>query len=85
MDGFVCSIIDRSQGWSLWRGRAECIPIQTGGRAVRALRFFGWGLCERFNVLKRLVVAETEEIEENLVKRVGLATGVCSHACPKAA
>jgi hypothetical protein len=49
------------------------------------IEVFGWGLCDRFNVLKRLVVAETEEIEENAVKRVALATGVCSHACPKAA
>ena len=48
------------------------------------IKVFGWGVCERFNVLKRLVVAETEEIEENAVKRVALATGVCSHACPNA-
>jgi hypothetical protein len=85
MDGFVCSIMDRSQGWSLWRGSAEHVPIQTGGHAGWASTFFGWGLCERFNVLKRLAVAETEEIEENVVKRVVLATGVCSHTCPKAA
>ncbi len=39
------------------------------------IKVFGWGVCERFNVLKRLVVAETEEIEENAVKSVALATG----------
>jgi hypothetical protein len=61
MDGFVCSIMDRSQGWSLWRGRAERVPIRTGGRGGRASRFLDGGLCERFNVLKRLVVAETED------------------------
>ncbi len=49
------------------------------------IKVFGWGLCERFNGLKRFVVAETEEIEENAVKRVVLATGACYHACPKAA
>ncbi len=40
------------------------------------IEVFGWGLCERFNVLKRFVIAETEEIEENAVKRVALATGI---------
>jgi hypothetical protein len=48
-----------------------------------SIKVFGWRLCERFNVLKRFVVTETEEIEENAVERVVLATGVCSHACPR--
>jgi hypothetical protein len=37
---------------------------------------FGWGLLERFNVPKRLVVAKIKFIEENAVERVALVTKV---------
>ncbi len=39
----------------------------------RAWRFWR-GLFERFNVLKRFVVAEIGEIEDNAVERVALPT-----------
>ncbi len=35
---------------------------------------FGWRLLERFNVSKRLVVAEIKLIEDNVVERVALVT-----------
>jgi hypothetical protein len=37
---------------------------------------FGWGLLERFNVSKRLVIAEINLIEDNAVERVALVTKV---------
>jgi hypothetical protein len=37
---------------------------------------FGWGLLERFNVSKRLVVAEIKLIEDNAMGRVELVTKV---------
>ncbi len=38
---------------------------------------FGWGLFERFYVLKRLVVAEIKLVKDYAVERVALSTGVC--------
>ncbi len=40
------------------------------------------GLSERFHVLKRLVVAEIDLIEDNAVERVALPTGDWLHLCP---
>jgi hypothetical protein len=45
---------------------------------------FGGGLFERFNVLKRLVVAEIGEIDDSAVETVALATGARFRSCPKA-
>ncbi len=42
------------------------------------------GLFKRFNVLKRFVVAEIGEIEDNAVERVALPTRAWPHLCPKA-
>jgi hypothetical protein len=41
----------------------------------------GWGLFERFYVLKRLVIAEIRLIEDFAVERVALSTGVCFCLC----
>ena len=44
---------------------------------------FGWGLFERFYVLKRLlVIAEIKLIEDYAVDRIALFTGVCFCLCP---
>ncbi len=45
---------------------------------------FGGELVERFNVLKRFVIAETGEIDDSAMERVLLATGAGSLSCPKA-
>ena len=58
--------MEESQGWLLWRGRAEHVPIQMLCHVVRQIGF-GWGLFERFNVLKRLVDAEIGWNEDNAV------------------
>ena len=41
-----------------------------------------YGLFERFDVLKRLVVAETDGDWRQCDEESALATGVCSHSCP---
>jgi hypothetical protein len=64
-----------SQGESLWPGWVQHVPIQTGGCVVKH-QGFGWGLLERFNSSKRLVVAEIKRIEDNAVERVALVTKV---------
>ena len=51
---------------SMW----SCIKVLDGG-------YF-----ERFIVLKRLVVAEIELIEDDAVESEALATGVCFCLCP---
>ena len=66
MDDFVCSIMEESQGRSPWRGRAEHVPIRMLRHVVMQIGF-GWGLFERFNVLKRLVDAEIGWIEDDAV------------------
>ncbi len=49
----------------------------------RAWRFWR-GLFERFNVLKRFVVAEIGEIEDIVAERFALTTRAWPHLCPKA-
>ncbi len=44
----------------------------------------GGGLLERFNVLKRFVVAEIGEIDDSAVERAALATGARFRLCPMA-
>jgi hypothetical protein len=61
MDGFVCSIMEGSQGQSLWRGRAEHVPIQTAYQEL-CIKVLEGG--KKINVLKRFT----------LLKQVGLKT-----------
>jgi len=58
--------MEESQGRSLWQGRAEHVPIRMLHHVVRQIGF-GWGLFERFNVLKILVHAEIGWIEDDAV------------------
>ncbi len=70
MDGSICSMVkgDRASH----SGRGHVVEQQK----------FGWGLFERFYVLKRHVVAEIKLIENYVVERVALSTGVCFRLCP---
>ncbi len=47
-----------------------------------SIKVLDGGLFERFDVLKRLVVAEIDLIEDNAVDRVALPTRVWLHLCP---
>jgi hypothetical protein len=47
-----------------------------------SIKVLDGGLFERFNVLKRLLVAEIDFIEDNAVARVALPTRVWLHLCP---
>jgi hypothetical protein len=47
-----------------------------------SIKVLDGGLFKRFDVLKRLVVAEIDLIEDNAMERVALPTGVWLHLCP---
>jgi hypothetical protein len=61
-----------------------CILIYSSPPSLLQKHIFGlsYGLLERFNVSKRLVVAEIKLIEDNAVERVALVTKAWLCLCP---
>ena len=82
MDGFVCSISEMSQGWSLWRGRAEHAPIRTSFRGVGHQGIWVGVYWKGSLFRKDLVIVEIALIEDDAVERVALAAGVRICLCP---
>ncbi len=60
-------------------GTCTDTSLNSMGSCIKVLE---GGYFERFNVLKRLVVAEIELIEDDAVESEALATGACFCLCP---